>query len=155
MKRTQSTLLHLFALLMVTNVSALEPLKDSTELAMTISSKRTIEEADKNKDGRIQKEEDERLWRRKARYDKDGDGRLDLEEFKQIPDPQVDSPGKKLLNVIFKRTPQGRCFSISIFRSSVEARTNRSSSSRTEADGRQATSRRLGWVPSMTSTRRY
>lgn len=110
MKRTQSTLLHLFALLMVTNVSALEPLKDSTELAMTISSKRTIEEADKNKDGRIQKEEDERLWRRKARYDKDGDGRLDLEEFKQIPDPQVDSPGKKLLNVIFKRTPQGPVF---------------------------------------------
>ena len=91
-------------------VSALEPLKDSSELATTISVKKAIEQVDKNKDGKIQKTEDEQLWKRKARSDKNGDGGLDFDELSQIAVPQVDSSGKKLLNVVFKGTPQGPVF---------------------------------------------
>jgi acetyl esterase/lipase len=107
MTRPQVLLLPLVAFLIIPTVSALEPLKESTEFAMAQKAGSAIKRSDKNKDGKIQKEEDERLWKRKARHDKNRDGGLDLEELKQISDPQVDSPGKKLLNVIFKRTPQG------------------------------------------------
>ncbi|MEP4077315.1 prolyl oligopeptidase family serine peptidase [Haloferula sp.] len=90
------------------NVSALEPLKEASMKQLNEQkAARTLAKSDKNKDGKIQKDEGELFWRRNARHDKNGDGALDLEELKQIGDPQIDSKGRKLLNVIFKRTPQG------------------------------------------------
>ncbi len=105
MTRPQVLLLPLVAFLIIPTVSALEPLKESTEFAMAQKAGSAIKRSDKNKDGKIQKEEDERLWKRKARHDKKSRWWARPEELKQISDPQVDSPGKKLLNVIFKRTP--------------------------------------------------
>ncbi len=98
---------QLLCLLTVAGAHALEPLKDSTESLVEIQAKRLITKFDKNRDGRISKDEDEKRWKRQGRYDKNRDGGLDVEELKAIPESYVDSPGKKLLNVLFKQTPQG------------------------------------------------
>lgn len=89
---------------------ALEPLKDSTDAFLEVLAKNTLARSDKNGDGKIQQDEDEKHWARNARYDANKDGALDLKELKQMPVAYVDSPGKQLHNVLFKRTPQGGVF---------------------------------------------
>jgi len=106
MKRVKQILPLILVILTVLNAYALEPLKDSTDVLMDPQAKTTINKVDKNNDGKVQKAEDQTLWTAKGSYDVNQDGALDLEELKCIPGRHVDSPGKKLLNVIFKQTPQ-------------------------------------------------
>ncbi len=110
MKFFKRKIAPLITVLTVLNTHALEPLKDSTDVLMEVKAKQALKKADTNKDGKIQKDEDEKNWRKNARYDVNKDGALDLGELKQIPGQYIDSPGEKLLNVLFKRTPQGPVF---------------------------------------------
>lgn len=107
MKITTQITASLTILLMVHHVQALEPLKESTEAFEEAYAKAALKRSDKNDDGKIQKDEDEKRWRRMARYDVNKDEELDLAELRGMPVAYVDSPGKKLLNVVFKQTPQG------------------------------------------------
>ena len=107
MKRVKRIVLPILVMLTVLNAYALEPLKDSTDVLMEPQAKKTINQVDKNNDGKVQKSEDRKLWAANGNYDVNQDGALDLGELKRIPGRHVDSPGKKLLNVIFKQTPQG------------------------------------------------
>lgn len=107
MKRLKQLLAHTLGILSVTCAHGLEPLTDSTDVLVEVQVKRVINKADKNRDGKIQKEEDPTRWKRSARYDKNKDGALDAQELRRIPETYIDSPGKQLRNVLFKRTPQG------------------------------------------------
>lgn len=101
----------LFAsLFTVLNAQALEPLKDSTDVYTEVKARNILARSDKNGDGKIEPSENERGWRKMARYDADQDGFLDLDELKKMPVTYIDSPGEKLLNVIFKQSPQGPVF---------------------------------------------
>jgi len=90
-------------LLSLTMVCALEPLKDSTEDLGEYLAKRIINKSDTNKDAKLQKNEDERAWKKYARLDKNKDEVLDFEELKFFREKPLDSPGKKLLNVCYKK----------------------------------------------------
>lgn len=94
-------LLSLFVCL-ASEAYALEPLKDSLAQVVEARVKRSLSVSDKNKDGKIQKSEDESRWKRYARYDKNKDGALDVDELRGIPITYINSPGKKILNVLFK-----------------------------------------------------
>ena len=107
MKCVKRIVPSLMAVLAALNAHALEPLKDSTDVLMEAQARREIVKADQNGDGKVQKAEGRKLWSAKGSHDVNQDGALDLAELKRIPGRHVDSPGKKLLNVIFKRTPQG------------------------------------------------
>ncbi len=89
---------------------ALEPLESSTTELLEAKSKYILRKGDTNKDGKVQKEENVRLWRSGARFDKNKDEGLDIEEIKIIPEDSIDNPGKKLLNVCYKKTPQGAVY---------------------------------------------
>lgn len=108
--RNPKSITTLFCLFSVVNSSAVEPLKESTEAFAELQARRAIERSDANDDGEIQKSEDERRWRRMARHDKNKDEALDLDELKAMPVVHLDSPGRKLRDVIFKRTEQGPVF---------------------------------------------
>lgn len=82
---------------------ALEPLVDASESYLQKQVRSQMARLDKDKDGKISKAEEEKFWRRSARYDANKDGGLDAEELLSIPVPSIDSPGEKLLNVVFKR----------------------------------------------------
>lgn len=110
MKRVKVIFPPVFVILTALNAYALEPLKDSTDAFMEYHAKNTLAKSDDNGDGKIQKKEDQKTWRRNARYDKNNDEALDLDELKRIPLTYVDSPGKQLRNVLFKRTAQGGVF---------------------------------------------
>ncbi|MFC7337908.1 alpha/beta hydrolase fold domain-containing protein [Haloferula chungangensis] len=105
-----TTLATLLGILSALSVQALEPLKESTDAFAELQARRAIERSDRDGDGKIQKAEDEGRWKRMARYDKNKDEALDLDELKAMPVVHLDSPGKKLRDVIFKRTEQGPVF---------------------------------------------
>ncbi|MDF7823554.1 alpha/beta hydrolase [Pontiellaceae bacterium B12227] len=85
---------------------ALEPLKESTEAYVKLVNDRYLAKADKNGNGKIEKEEeDEKQWRRNKALDKNGDGALDAEELKERTLKYVTSGGKQLRDVRYKRTP--------------------------------------------------
>ena len=84
-------------------VLALEPLVDSSESFLQKQVRSQMSRLDKDKDGKIGKAEEEKFWRRNARHDTNKDGGLDAEELLSIPIASIDSPGRKLLNVVFKR----------------------------------------------------
>ncbi|MDF1811755.1 MAG: alpha/beta hydrolase fold domain-containing protein [Verrucomicrobiales bacterium] len=81
----------------------LEPVKDSTDIYMARAANRGFSKLDLNKDGLYKPEENPDQWRKFKRHDKNKDGALDLEEFKSIPLKYIDSPGKQIRNVIFKK----------------------------------------------------
>lgn len=103
-------LILLLLLASISNVLALEPLVDSTKIIREPQVKNILKKSDNNKDGKIDKSEDPKLWRSHARYDKNKDKALDLNELISSPDVHIDSPGKKILNVLYKKTPQGGVF---------------------------------------------
>ena len=80
----------------------LEPLKASGEDYGAVIIDRFLEEHDNNGNGKFDEKEDRLQWRQKRRLDKNGDGTLDREELQGIL-KYVDSPGKQLRNVCFKR----------------------------------------------------
>ena len=84
-------------------VQALEPFVDSSESYLQKQVRSQLARLDKDKDGKIGKGEEEKFWRRNARYDANKDGGLDSDELLGIPVPSIDSPGQKLLNVLFKK----------------------------------------------------
>lgn len=81
----------------------LEPLKDSTDTYMAKVGNRGFSKLDLDKDGLFKSEENPAQWKKLKRHDKNKDGALDLEEFKSVSLKYVDSPGKQIRNVIFKR----------------------------------------------------
>lgn len=89
---------------------AIEPLEDSSDLYNEIKSKQILASLDQNKDGLIQESEDAKQWKRNSRYDINKDGALDISELKSIPKSYIDSPGKQIRNVLFKRSKTGDVF---------------------------------------------
>lgn len=80
----------------------LQPLEtsgaDYTEAAIN----RFLKKNDTDGNGKFEKSENEKQWKRNRRLDKDRDGALDREELLGLL-KYVDSPGKQLRNVCFKR----------------------------------------------------
>lgn len=110
MKRIEQVITFLLGILAVTSAHALEPLKDSADASVERNAKRLIAKSDTDRDGRIQKAENAELLKEYARHDANRDGALDLDELKRVNASQMDNPGKRLLNVLFKRTPQGAVY---------------------------------------------
>ncbi|CAA6676251.1 MULTISPECIES: alpha/beta hydrolase [unclassified Lentimonas] len=110
MKYLTHTLTPLLALLSVVSVHALEPLKDSSDLYNEIQVQKRLASLDKNQDGLIQADEYGDQWKRNGRHDTNKDGALDIEELRHIPLAYIDSPGKQLRNVLFKRTEDADVF---------------------------------------------
>ncbi|MDF7800402.1 alpha/beta hydrolase, partial [Pontiellaceae bacterium B1224] len=84
---------------------ALEPLESSDADHLEAFIDRFLAKVDTNGNGSFEKSEDERQWKRNGKLDKNGDDALDREELKGLSVKYVDSPGKQLRNVRFKRTP--------------------------------------------------
>ena len=95
------------ALSAFTNSYALEPLTDSSETYNEIVAKKTLASLDTNKDGLFTEKENPRQWKSKKRSDTNGDGALDLAELSKTSLKYVESPGKQIRNVLFKKTTQG------------------------------------------------
>jgi acetyl esterase/lipase len=110
MKRIEWMITPFLGIIAVTSAHPLEPLRDSTHASTERNARRLIAKSDTNRDGKIQKAEDAALLKKHARHDANRDGALDFEELKRIHDAQLDSPGKRLLNVLFKRTQQGAVY---------------------------------------------
>ena len=107
MTHSSKIITPLLALLLPVSLQALEPLVDSTPSAMAAKARQLIDKADKDGDSKIQKSEDEKVWKKNARFDEDADGSLSLEELAHGLNRHIDSPGKKFLNVLYKKTEQG------------------------------------------------
>ncbi len=86
---------------------ALEPLVSSSEIVSKKASHRLLAMYDTNKDGKIQKTEDEVAWQKKKKLDTNNDNALDIEELKQSSIKSMNALGKELLNVKYKDTPSG------------------------------------------------
>lgn len=95
------------SLLLLGSAMAIEPLQSSTQTLLNQQVKRLLTKFDKNKDGKIQKIEDPKLWKRKAHHDQNNDAGLDAGELKSTLTYSMDNPGGELLNVLYKQTPQG------------------------------------------------
>lgn len=89
---------------MVANGSALEPLKDSSEIYEERIAQRTLAKLDTNNDGLFQADENPDEWKKNKRLDTNDDGALDVEEIKSKALKYIDSPGRQIRNVLFKRT---------------------------------------------------
>ena len=83
---------------------ALEPLKENRATYPSIAADRYLANFDQNGDGKFSKEEHEKQWRRDKTLDQNGDGALDREELEEREFVYVESTGKQLRNVRFKRT---------------------------------------------------
>ena len=95
-----------FGILPLSNLCALEPLVDSSETVMEQQAKHIINKLDSDKDGKLQKEEAGRAWKKYSRHDENKDGAIEFDELKNYRDTSINSPGKKILNICFKKTPQ-------------------------------------------------
>ncbi|WP_136077918.1 alpha/beta hydrolase [Pontiella desulfatans] len=82
----------------------LEPLKESNEGNQKDAINRFLSRYDKDGNGTFEKAEDGKTWSRNGKLDKNKDGKLDREELAGLGLTYVDSPGKQLRNVRFKRT---------------------------------------------------
>ena len=89
---------------------ALEPLVDSSPSLMEQHAQSIINKFDSDKDGKLQEEEATKNWKKYARFDANKDGFIDFEELKHYRDTYIDSPGKKLLNVCFKKIAKREVF---------------------------------------------
>ena len=105
---------HLFTLfscsLTLSNVQALEPLVEKTAEYEDIKARLELANLDTNQDGKVQKEENEKLWKRNKGVDKNNDGGIDLEELKQTLPKAMDTPGKKLMNVPYKKVGDSKLY---------------------------------------------
>ena len=81
----------------------LEPLKDSTDIYMG----KMFSHIDKNNDGLFKAEDNPGDWKKKKGLDTNKDGAVDLSEFKAKSLKYIDSPGKQIRNVMFKKSPTG------------------------------------------------
>lgn len=104
MIKTLVLLLFTFA---SSSVHALEPLKDSSDAYIQLKAERNLAEWDQNKDSIVKEEEIPKHWKKKKGLDTNQDGALDLSELKKSPLPYVNSAGKQLKNVLFKKTATG------------------------------------------------
>ena len=87
---------------------ALEPLKDSSKDFIGNQVNRLVSKGDKNKDETLQKSEDAKTWKKYSKFDLDKSSSLTKEELtKAFNAQQIDSPGEKLLNVLYKKTARG------------------------------------------------
>ncbi len=86
---------------------ALEPLKDASDVYEGRVAKRMLSKYDANRDGVFTADEDSVQWKKSQRLDVNQDGALDLEELKAGALSYIDSPGRQIRNVRFKRTATG------------------------------------------------
>ncbi|MGJ8654827.1 MAG: prolyl oligopeptidase family serine peptidase [Akkermansiaceae bacterium] len=103
MKINTHTLTLIGCALGLANANALEPLTDGTAGYVDRQAKRLLNKLDTNKDGKVQKVDNEKLWKRYGRYDKDKDGVLNHEEAMNSLSKAMDTPGKELMNVCYKQ----------------------------------------------------
>lgn len=89
---------------------ALEPLKSSSDAYTLFRAERELSRSDKDKDGRIDAAEYGKSWKRHKRHDINQDGALDLDELIKIPTKYVNSSGKRLVDVLYKRTDLGDAY---------------------------------------------
>ena len=86
---------------------ALPPLVSSSEEIQEQQTQRLFRKFDKNKDQKIDKSENVKVWNRNARYDANKDSALSVDELKASFVPSMGAPGKELVNVKYKQTEQG------------------------------------------------
>lgn len=103
MKINTHTLSLIGCMLGLSNGSALEPLVGAPSEYLEAQGRRMLNKLDTNKDGKVQKVDDEKLWKRFGRYDRNKDGVLDLEEAMNSKSKAMDTPGKELMNVCYKQ----------------------------------------------------
>lgn len=71
---------------------------------------RLLSKCDTNGDGLFTADEDPKQWEKSKKLDANKDGALDLEELKSNSFSYIDSPGRQIRNVLFKRTSTGDVF---------------------------------------------
>lgn len=110
MKHILITCINLLTLLFLgfTNVACAQEKEDqsSGEYA-SIRAKRELSRLDKNSDGKYEKSENERVWKRYQYLDVDNDKSITSEEFKNIKLNHLKTDGKRLLNIPYKTTTEG------------------------------------------------
>lgn len=106
--KIKQTLTCALGLVCLSSTYALEPLKDSSEAYTLAQAEHQMKKLDANKDGMIQADEYGKDWsKKKKQFDTNQDGALDLDELLAIPQKFIDSPGKQIRNVLFKRSETG------------------------------------------------
>lgn len=93
------------ALVFITNTFtySIEPLKAGINLVAEAKVKKSFDTLDKNTDGLFKRKEDIKQWKKIHRFDSNKDASIDFDEYKKGKIKYIDSPGKKLLNVAFKK----------------------------------------------------
>ncbi|WPJ96305.1 alpha/beta hydrolase [Coraliomargarita algicola] len=106
MRKIHKTIVSISCLLVATGY-ALEPLKDSSEHYEGRIAQRMFSKLDTNRDGVFTADEDPAQWKKNQKLDANADGAITLEELKANSLKYIDSPGRQIRNVLFKRTPTG------------------------------------------------
>ena len=88
------------------NSYALEPFVESKDSYTATYFKRVMANLDKNTDGQLQAEENEKLWKKNKHHDLNKDNVLDQEEFKNVTRGYIDHKGEKVLDVLYKKTEE-------------------------------------------------
>ena len=91
------------------HAQTLEPLEASSGAYTDASIDHFLKKHDKDGNGKFEKSEDATQWKRNRRLDKNRDGALDREDLRGVL-KYVDSPGKQLRNVCFKRVGTRKIF---------------------------------------------
>lgn len=73
-----------------------------------IAAKKNLNSLDKNKDGKYDKSENEKVWKRYQYLDSNKDKSITFEEFKNIKLNYLKTNGKRKLNVLYKTTKEGK-----------------------------------------------
>ncbi len=103
MKINTHTLTLLGCMLGLSTGHALEPLIGAPVEYLETQGKRMLKKLDLNKDGKVQKVDNENSWKRFREYDSNKDGILDLEEVLTFKSKSMDTLGKELMNVCYKK----------------------------------------------------
>ncbi|MEN8662534.1 MAG: alpha/beta hydrolase fold domain-containing protein [Lentimonas sp.] len=106
MSKLQNAVLALAISLTATGYG-LEPLQDGSAVYEARVAKRMLTKLDANKDGLFKADEDPAQWKKSKRLDTNKDGAVDLAEFTSNSLKYIDSPGRQIRNVLFKRSATG------------------------------------------------
>jgi len=101
-KKTKN-ICYLLVIILFQETTAFAQTEDASQgkYAMNIA-KRTLTKYDKNKDGKLQKAEDEKIWLQYKQLDTNKDQALSLQELVKSVNGYLTTPNKKIINVLYK-----------------------------------------------------